>query len=114
MGTGKFPAVIFNHGSGLDPTEETVAELASLSAAHAYVFFAPHRTGHGLSKDAGVSIVGKDDCGANESKGDCGVRHHEEANLDVEAAIKWLENQPYIKNNRIAMSGVSTVASRRC
>jgi carboxymethylenebutenolidase len=106
-GTGPFPAVIFNHGSDPDPTKEKVAELASLYAGHGYVFFTPHRTGHGLSKDAGESIVGKDDCGANESKGDCTVRHHEEANLDVVAAITWLKTQPYIKANRIAMTGVS-------
>ena len=106
-GTGPFPAVIFNHGSTLDPTEVTVAELASLYASHGYVFFTPHRTGHGLSKDAGESVVGKDDCGATESKGDCSVRHHEEANLDVVAAITWLKTQPYIKVNRIAMTGVS-------
>lgn len=106
-GTGPFPAVIFNHGSTPNPTDEMVAELASFFTSHGYVFFTPHRTGHGLSKDAGESVVGKNDCGANESKGDCSVRHHEEANLDVVAATRWLEGQPYINLNRIAMTGVS-------
>lgn len=110
-GSGPFPAVIFNHGSGLEPTKEKGAELASFYAGHGYVLFTPHRTGHGLSKEAGQSVVDKER--ANCPGPDllefrrCKVKYQEEANLDTVAAVEWLKTQPYVKRNRIAMTGVS-------
>src|SRR5262245_45071288 len=62
-GKGPFPAIIWNHGSGLmsDTTRPfQQKDLGSFYAGHGYVFFTPHRTGHGMSKDAGESIVNKE------------------------------------------------------
>jgi len=59
-GKGPFPAVIFNHGRGLQPqTEgriEGITKLGHLFATHRYVFMAVFRRGEGLSADQGVFI----------------------------------------------------------
>src|SRR5690349_24682292 len=56
-GTGPFPAVLFNHGSGgADsghtagmPITQAANVLAPFFVAHGYVFLYPFRRGHGLS-----------------------------------------------------------------
>lgn len=111
-GKGPFPAVIWNHGSGLmiDPARHIHHDLANLYAGKDYVFFTPHRTGHGLSKDAGKSAVeGEANCAGPDIQEmrKCRVKYHEEANLDTVAAVKWLQAQRYVKKNQIMMSGVS-------
>ena len=113
-GKGPFPAVIWNHGSGLmSDTTRTFQrkDLASLYAGNGYVFFTPHRTGHGLSKEAGQSTVQKDreNCvGADrEEIRTCKIRYHEEASLDAAAAVSWLKAQPYVRRDRIAVTGSS-------
>jgi dipeptidyl aminopeptidase/acylaminoacyl peptidase len=63
-GTGPYPAVLFNHGSGgTDPMQtagtpmSVAAEtLASVFLKHGYAFFYPCRRGHGLSADQGSFI----------------------------------------------------------
>ena len=46
-GTGPFPAVLFNHGSGRDCSKEFEA-LGSVFAGRGWIFFAPYRRGQGL------------------------------------------------------------------
>jgi dienelactone hydrolase len=58
LGTGPFPAVLFNHGSYTtdDPLPPTDPEsLGPLFARHGYVFLWLHRQGTGLSSARGVS-----------------------------------------------------------
>ena len=106
-GAASYPAVVWNHGSGLDPTAEKVFELASFYTTHGYVFFTPHRTGHGLSKAAGPSAATEmDNCQGPDAR-TCKVHLHEKANLDVVAAVTWLKQQPYVKHDQIYMSGLS-------
>jgi dienelactone hydrolase len=113
-GKGPFPAVIWNHGSGLmdDPKLPFYRkELAALYAGHGYVFFTPHRTGHGLSRNAGVSAEESEDkeCVGSDLRAVrlCKVKSHELANLDTVAAVKWLQTQRFVDKNRIAVSGSS-------
>jgi dienelactone hydrolase len=113
-GKGPFPAVIWNHGSGLmrDPGVPYFRkDLAAFYTGNGYVFFTPHRTGHGLSKDAGESAaetaerncVGPDLLKVRK----CKVKSLEDANLDAVAAVQWLQGQRFVKKNRIAVSGSS-------
>src|SRR5689334_1467879 len=56
-GTGPFPAVLFNHGSGGDdadhtagmPITQAASVLAPFFVKHGYVFLYPFRRGHGPS-----------------------------------------------------------------
>ena len=49
-GPGPFPAVLFNHGSGRDYSEQ-IAALGPLFTGRGYAFFMPYRRGHGLSAE---------------------------------------------------------------
>lgn len=111
-GAGPFRAVVWHHGSGLmeGQTDQETREdtLARFYVGNGYAFFTPHRTGHGMSKAAGTSPVDEEkaNCtGANSKQ--CKVGYLEKANLDCDAAIKWLKAHPNINANRIAVSGVS-------
>jgi dienelactone hydrolase len=102
----KYPAIIYNHGSELNPNG--VPFLAKLYLDHGYIFFAPDRHGQGLSKDAGPYHVDEQ----NKFRGTPEfekmlVRLHELYNRDVIAAVEWLKNQPYVEPNHVAMTGIS-------
>ena len=64
-GTGPFPAVLLNHGSGrtreelerLGPYEKQAEAIGPVFARHGYVFMYLFRRGVGLSADQGVSSV---------------------------------------------------------
>jgi carboxymethylenebutenolidase len=113
-GKGPFPAVVWNHGSGLmtdPPLPFYRKDLAAFYVGKGYVFFTPHRTGHGMSKDAGESgttASNKNCVGTNlEQVRLCKVRYHEESNLDTVAAVKWLQEQPFVKRKQLVVSGAS-------
>ena len=46
-GAGPFPAVLYNHGS--DKVPGWFPTLGAFWTGHGYVFFVPHRAGHGRS-----------------------------------------------------------------
>jgi dipeptidyl aminopeptidase/acylaminoacyl peptidase len=107
-GPGPFPAVIYNHGSEKKPGSFPL--LAKFWTQHGFVFFVPHRRGHGRSP--GEYIVDdqqdfrkkeKDPVACNQHD----VETHEKANRDVVAAVAWLKEQPYVKKNDLVMSGIS-------
>lgn len=50
-GAGRFPAIVFNHGSEEFPGAKQ--GQAEFFVPHGFVLFVPHRRGHGRSKDAG-------------------------------------------------------------
>ncbi|MEO5803178.1 MAG: CocE/NonD family hydrolase [Verrucomicrobiota bacterium] len=107
-GKGPFPAVIYNHGSekipGWFPT------LGEFWTSKGFVFFVPHRRGHGRS--SGDYIVDLQ-TQFREKEKDLNVTRkydielHEKANLDVVAAIAWLKQQSFINTNALVMSGIS-------
>jgi len=107
-GKGPFPAVIYNHGS--DKVPGWFPTLGEFWTSKGYVFFVPHRRGHGRSpgdwivdlqhefrkKESDVTAAQKHD-----------IKLHERANLDVEAAVTWLKQQPFVNTNAMIMSGIS-------
>jgi dipeptidyl aminopeptidase/acylaminoacyl peptidase len=46
-GNGPFPAILYNHGSEKDPGSKPA--LGVFFSSRGYVFFVPHRRGHGRS-----------------------------------------------------------------
>jgi carboxymethylenebutenolidase len=107
-GKGPFPAVIYNHGSekvpGWFPT------LGKFWTGKGFVFFVPHRRGHGRS--SGDYIVdlqrqfrekAKDATAAQKHD----IELHERANIDVVGAVAWLKQQPFVNRDAIVMSGIS-------
>lgn len=107
-GHGPFPAVIYNHGSEKLPS--WFPTLGKFWTDHGFVFFVPHRRGHGRSE--GDYIVDqqrqfrekvKDITAAQKND----ITLHERANLDVVAAAAWLKTQTSVDTNAIVMSGIS-------
>jgi dienelactone hydrolase len=119
-GTGPFPAVLFNHGSGgatanlTAGMEITVAAkiLAPFFVRHGYAFFYPFRRGAGLSADQApfVQNVLND---TEKAKGKDARQHLQfvlqttEQLDDVMAALAFLKTVPGIDARHIAVAGHS-------
>ncbi len=109
QGSGPFPAMIWNHGSEQKPGWQP--ELAAFYNSKGFVFFIPHRHGHGRSAgeyivDVNARLV-KEHHGNQKAAWKDQVALHDVYNKDVAAAVEWLKAQPYVDRNRIVMSGVS-------
>jgi dienelactone hydrolase len=107
-GKGPFPAVLFNHGSEKLPGWKP--ELARFYNQHGFVFFAPHRRGHGQSpgpyivdRIAAIQADVKDRAERERRF----VALQEEASRDVDAALAALHRIPEVDGSRIVMSGCS-------
>jgi carboxymethylenebutenolidase len=108
QGVGPFSAMIWNHGSEKEPGFQP--ELAAFYNSKGFVFFLPHRHGHGLSP--GEYIVDINDRLIKVAKSEEAVwpqmvKMHDVYNLDVAAAVAWLKSQPFVDKDRVVMSGVS-------
>jgi len=108
-GDGPFPVVVYNHGSGSNPIADL--DLEKFYTDLGFVIFEPHRTGHGLSADAGIPIVTQQEAipdGLSGEEFQAAIWDlHQTANDDVIAAIQWLKTQSYVDTSRIVVSGVS-------
>lgn len=107
-GPGLFPAVIYNHGS--DKVPGWFPTLGQFWTARGYVFFVPHRRGHGRSP--GDWIVDLQQKFRETEKDETRARKHdielhERANEDVAAAVAWLKRLPFVNTNTLTMSGIS-------
>jgi len=106
---GRFPTVVYNHGSNRSPGE--ASDLAEFYSSNGFAFFFPHRHGHGKSPGAYISDLGAE--AERRSGGDIKlyweqmVKLHELYNEDVVAAVSWLRDQNFVDESRIIMSGVS-------
>jgi carboxymethylenebutenolidase len=112
-GRGPFPAVLYNHGSapGMFNSEASHA-IGPLFVRAGWVFFMPYRRGQGLSADAGPYIL--DEIAAARRRGG---RHEASVELarllatdhlqDQMRALEWLQSQPYVRADRIAVAGNS-------
>jgi dienelactone hydrolase len=107
-GTAPFPAVLWNHGSEKLPGAR--GELARFYTSKGYVFFVPHRHGHGRSPgDYIVDLQAK----AKAAAKDASEFHRKVLGLhelyleDTIAAATWLKQQSFVDTNRLVMSGVS-------
>jgi carboxymethylenebutenolidase len=108
-GPGPFPAVLWNHGSEKLPGWQP--DLAAFYNGRGFVFFIPHRHGHGRSPGDYIGDLQKRFEQAHPNDRAAlwkeQVRLLEAYNADVGAALDWLKTQPYVDANRIVMSGVS-------
>lgn len=107
-GKGPFPAVLYNHGS--DKVPGWFPTLGKFWTARGYVFFVPHRRGHGRSPgdhivDLQQQFREREKDPALAQKHD--VELHERANADVVAAAAWLRQQPPVNPSALIMSGIS-------
>jgi carboxymethylenebutenolidase len=119
-GSGPFPAVLFNHGSGGNTADTTawmqITEAAEILAPffvkHGYAFFYPFRRGNGPS--AGQAPFMQDILRHEEETKGREARQHLQFILvtgdqldDVLAALAYLKTAPSIDGRRIAVAGHS-------
>jgi dienelactone hydrolase len=119
VGSGPFPAVLFNHGSGTDPGHtaglaiaDSAERLAPVFTNHGYVFLYAFRRGQGLSADQGPFMQNL--LHQEEAKnGKEGRNRLQLAMLtsdqldDVCAAVAFLKRQPAVDVPHIAVVGHS-------
>lgn len=96
-GDGPFPAIVYNHGSEKLPGDKTA--LGEFFALHGYVFFVPHRRGHGRSEGTYVGDQGKDP----ESRLDELVAQRD----DVVSAYNYLRAQSAVDVHNMFVMGCS-------
>jgi carboxymethylenebutenolidase len=119
-GSGPFPAVLFNHGSGADDGQHTAgqtmadaaANLAPIFLRHGYAFFYLCRRGQGLSADQGPFM--QELLQREESAKGKEARQHLHYVLattdhldDALAGLRFLKTAPGIDPKRIAIVGHS-------
>jgi dienelactone hydrolase len=103
-GEGPFPALLWNHGSG--KSVETLDTVAPYFVNKGYVFFVPHRRGHGRSP--GPYIMDElNRAGSRSERGRLLVDLHETHLDDQLAALQYLQALSYVDKNRIAVMGFS-------
>jgi len=120
QGTGPFPVILFNHGSGsTDPAHtgpfaitEAAEKLGPIFVKHGYAFLFLFRRGQGLSADQGPFL--QDILQSEETARGKEARQHLQLVLmttdhldDVIAGLTFLRNLPSIDSYRIAMMGHS-------
>ena len=106
-GKGPFPAVLWNHGSERRPG--WLPELAPIFLRKGYIFFIPHRRGHGRSPgDYVMDLLDR----ANQSGGSSArsrkvVDLMEQHLQDQMAALAYLKGLSEVDQQRIAVAGCS-------
>jgi len=112
-GKGRFPAVVYNHGSAAGMLSASAfAALGPVFASHGWVFFGPYRRGQGLSASAGPyigdQIAAAQKSGGNSAGAAVMVQLLETDHLDDQlAALAWLRKQEFVQPERIAVAGTS-------
>ena len=98
-GNGPFPAVLYNHGSEQNPGLKPA--LAEFFSSRGYVFFLPHRRGHGRSPNDSVvaSLYAQGAAGR--------IALHETHLEDQLAALAYLKQLSDVDPQRIAVAGCS-------
>jgi carboxymethylenebutenolidase len=99
QGKGSFPAILYNHGSEQNPGLKRA--LGEFYSGRGYVFFLPHRRGHGRSPhDSDVESL--------YARGAAGrIALHEIHLEDQLAALAHLKQLPDVDPQRIAVAGCS-------
>ena len=118
-GSGLFPAVLFNHGSGGDDAQhsagltmaDTAAILAPVFLRHGYVFFYLCRRGQGLSADQGPfpqDLLKKAAAKGPEARRQLHYQLMNGSHLDdALAGLAFLKTVPGVDSKRIAIVGHS-------
>ncbi len=110
-GPGPFPAVLFNHGSGRDYSEQ-IAALGPLFTGRGYAFFMPYRRGHGLSAEQaewiGSQLDNAEAVGGQTLWSQVMTQQLRGPHLaDQLAALSWYERQPFVDRDRLYIAGNS-------
>jgi len=106
-GKGPFPAVLWNHGSEKRPG--WLPELAPIFLNKGYVFFIPHRRGHGRSPGEYVMdlLERANQSGGPQERSRKLVELMELHLEDQTAALAYLKVLPEVDPQRIAVAGCS-------
>lgn len=98
-GNGPFPAILYNHGSEKDPGSKPA--LGAFFSSRGYVFFVPHRRGHGRSPhDSYIESL--------YAQGAAGrISLHETHLEDQLAALAYLKQQSAVDPQKITVAGCS-------
>jgi dienelactone hydrolase len=103
-GDGPFTALLWNHGS--EKTVGTLDTVAPFFVSKGYVFFVPHRRGHGRSP--GPYIMDQiNQAASKEERNRVAMDLHETHVEDQLAALRYLQSLPYVDKSRIAVMGCS-------
>ena len=120
QGSGPFPAILLNHGSGrtredlerLGPYERNAEILGPVFASHGYVFLYLFRRGVGLSADQGANAVELMN-GESAAHGQ-GARNALQLQLlenremdDAISGLKFLRALPYVEAHNVGVVGHS-------
>ena len=99
QGNGPFPAILYNHGSEQEPGRKPA--LGEFFSKKGYVFFVPHRRGHGLSPyDSFVTSLRAQGAGG-------AIALHETHLEDQLAGLAYLKQLSDVDPHRIAVAGCS-------
>ena len=106
-GKGPFPALLWNHGSEKRPG--WLPELAPIFLNKGYVFFIPHRRGHGRSPGEYVMdlLERANQSGGPQARSRKLVELMELHLEDQTAALAYLKALPEVNPQRIAVAGCS-------
>lgn len=112
-GSGPFPAVVYNHGSGAGMlSQQAFDALGPIFVRHGWVLFGPYRRGQGLSAQAGPYIGDEIDKAKKQGGMPAGaatmVRLLATDHLDDQlAGLLWLRKQAFVDAQRVAAAGNS-------
>ncbi len=101
-GLGRFPAIVYNHGSESLPGPKP--DQAQFFVSHGFVLFVPHRRGQGRSQDAGAYIADYDASTFDPAKL---TRDLVTQTDDVMAAVAYAGTLPYVDAKHVAVVGCS-------
>ncbi len=110
QGPGRFPAVIYNHGSERFPGPCGPPALASTFVKHGFIYFMFHRHGHGRSPGDYIMDLQKELFTSNRNPAAAWqgvVALQEDYNRDVEGAVRWFLSRPEVDRKRVIMTGIS-------
>ena len=110
-GSGPFPAVLFNHGSGSVPDLKNPAILGPAFARHGYAFLYLFRRGAGLSADQGTNsgalmarALAQD---GQDARNELQLQLQEIELSDVVAGLAFLRRRTDVDARRVAVAGHS-------
>jgi dienelactone hydrolase len=120
QGSGPFPAILLNHGSGrtredlqgLGPYERNAEILGPVFARHGYVFLYLFRRGVGLSADQGANAIdlmnGESAAHGQEARNALQLQLLENREMDdALSGLKFLRALPYVDTKDVALVGHS-------
>jgi dienelactone hydrolase len=120
QGSGPFPAILLNHGSGrtpeelerLGPYEQNAEKLGPVFLRHGYVFLYLFRRGVGLSTDQGANAIdlmnSESAAHGQEARNALQLQLLENREMDdALSGLKFLRALPYVDARNVAVIGHS-------